>query len=109
MLLYALKKKKNKYLLDSKLSFFKKDKSLKLSFLYLFFLKKKISGVGQSFDFFFYNSLYYFFFKKINALLNARISSLVFIADDTSIAVSNITDLNFFLLKKNYIFMRLSR
>ena len=63
----------------------------------------------MAFDFFFYNSLYYFFFKKIFLLVSSRQNRLVFLADAASNAIAGIGDLNFFLFKRNYIFMKLSQ
>ena len=79
-----------------------------MPFLYLFFLKKKLTGGVLPFDFFFYNNLYFFFFKKLFLLISSKRENILFFADIASNRMAGLTDLNFFLIKKNYIYIKLA-
>jgi len=91
-------------LLGSQFSFFKKEKKIKNSFIYLYLLSKRVANASLPFGFFFYNDLYFFFFKKIAYLIQIRYEDLFFVADLASNSIANISDLNFIILKKNYIY-----
>ena len=113
---FFIKKKKKKKIFFQKprFFFFKKNKffmlflfrakKIKNSFIYLYLLSKRVANASLPFGFFFYNDLYFFFFKKIAYLIQIRYEDLFFVADLASNSIANISDLNFIILKKNYIY-----
>ena len=101
-------KKKNAFKFKKINQILKKSKETKLSFIFLFFFKKKIFLPSTGDFFFFYNNFFSIFLKKVFVVFSLFKDDLVFVADNFFNAFSNIRDLNFLFSKKNFLFFFLS-
>jgi len=104
---FRARKKKIFFYSRESLSFKKTSSSLscKVSFNFLFLLRKQLFCKSLNFDFFFFNNLCLLFFKKVVEIIYLYKRDLFFF-NSQGLGFSSLDELNYVTSKKNYLFAR---